>query len=285
MLLHVDGLGIHLAGKPVVRDLGFQLDAGELLVVLGPNGAGKSTLLKGLAGEHKIADGQVSFAGCTLQHWSKREIAKRRAVMPQRVEVNFPLTVEEIVRLGRPVEPLSQSMPVVSELMDLLDVAHLRYRLAPGLSGGEQQRVQLARVLAQVWDAQGPVLLLLDECTSALDPAHQQQVFSLLRRLAKQRGFAVLAVAHDLNLAARFADRLLLLHHGQCYISGKPFEVLSETVLAAVYGLSARIIKLEEGYPLVVPRDDGPEAVYASPSLSPSPSNTAPVNPSCRQAS
>ncbi|MBK1850569.1 heme ABC transporter ATP-binding protein [Marinobacter sp. 1-4A] len=281
MLLHVDGLGIHLAGKPIVRDLGFQLDAGELLVVLGPNGAGKSTLLKGLAGEHRIASGQISFAGCTLQHWPKREIAKRRAVMPQRVEVNFPLTVEEIVRLGRPAEPLSQSMPVLLELMDLLDIAHLRYRLAPGLSGGEQQRVQLARVLAQVWDAQGPVLLLLDECTSALDPAHQQQVFSLLRGLAKQRGFAVLAVAHDLNLAARFADRLLLLHHGQCYISGKPFEVLSETVLAAVYGLSARIIKLEEGYPLVVPRDNGPVPAYASLS----PSNTAPVNPSCRQAS
>ena len=281
MLMHVDGLGVHLSGKPIVRDLGFQLDAGELLVVLGPNGAGKSTLLKGLAGEHKIGAGQVMFAGQALKNWSNRDLAKRRAVMPQRVEVSFPLTVEEIVRLGRPPEPLSQSAPVLSELMELLGITHLRHRLAPGLSGGEQQRVQLARVLAQVWDTEGPVLLLLDECTSALDPAHQQQVFSLLRRLARQRGFAVLAVAHDLNLAARFADRLMLLHHGQCYISGEPSEVLTEHVLAEVYGLSARILELEEGYPLVIPRDDAWASTYAKSS----PSGFAPVNPSCRQAS
>ncbi|MDN6319952.1 MAG: heme ABC transporter ATP-binding protein [Marinobacter sp.] len=281
MLLQVDGLGVSLSGKPIVRDLGFQLDAGELLVVLGPNGAGKSTLLKGLAGEHKMGAGQVTFAGRPLKNWSNKKLAQQRAVMPQRVEVNFPLTVEEIVRLGRPAEPLSKSAGILEELMTLLDITHLRHRLAPGLSGGEQQRVQLARVLAQIWDTQEPVLLLLDECTSALDPAHQQQVFSLLRQLAKRRGFAVLAVAHDLNLAARFADRLLLLHQGQCHIAGQPSDVLTESVLAEVYGLSARILELEEGYPLVIPRDDEPVSAYAGPSFS----TVAPVNPSCRQAS
>ncbi|RBW48756.1 heme ABC transporter ATP-binding protein [Marinobacter sp. F3R11] len=281
MLLQVDGLGIHLSGKPVVKGLGFHLDAGELLVVLGPNGAGKSTLLKGLAGEHKIAGGQVMFDGQLMTGWSNRDLAKQRAVMPQRVEVNFPLTVEEIVRLGRPPEPLAQSMPILMELMELLDIAHLQHRLAPGLSGGEQQRVQLARVLAQIWDAEGPVLLLLDECTSALDPAHQQHVFSLLRRLARQRGFAVLAVAHDLNLAARFADRLMLLHQGQVHIEGLPSEVLTEGVLAEVYGLSARILELEEGYPLVIPRDDAHKPGYSWASFS----RLAPEKPSCRQAS
>ncbi|PCM44725.1 heme ABC transporter ATP-binding protein [Marinobacter sp. ANT_B65] len=281
MLLQVDDLGIHLSGKPIVERLGFKLDAGELLVVLGPNGAGKSTLLKGLAGEHKLAAGQVMFAGRPMTNWSNRDLARQRAVMPQRVEVNFPLTVEEVVRLGRPPEPLSLSMPVLAELMELLDIAHLQHRLVPGLSGGEQQRVQLARVLAQIWDAKGPVLLLLDECTSALDPAHQQQVFSLLRRLARQRGFAVLAVAHDLNLAARFADRLMLLHQGQVHIDGLPSEVLTEGVLAKVYGLSARILELEEGYPLVIPRDDSHKPGYSWPSLS----RLAPGNPSCRQAS
>lgn len=280
MLLHVDGLGVHLSGKPVVRDLVFQLDAGELLVVLGPNGAGKSTLLRGLAGEHKVARGQVMFAGRPLASWSSRDLARQRAVMPHRVEVNFPLTVEEVVRLGRPPESISQSMPVLLELMELLDINHLRHRLAPGLSGGEQQRVQLARVLAQIWDAEGPVLLLLDECTSALDPAHQQQVFSLLRRLARQRGFAVLAVAHDLNLAARFADRLMLLHQGQGYMVGRPSEVLTKAVLADVYGLSARILELDEGYPLVIPQDDAHKSAYSQPF-----SRWEPINPSCRQAS
>lgn len=281
MLLRVDGLAIYLSGKLVVHDLDFQLNAGEMLVVLGPNGAGKSTLLKGLAGEHKMRSGQVTFAGQALKSWSNRNLARRRAVMPQNVEVNFPLTVEEVVGLGRPPEPLSTSTPILLELMDLLDITHLRYRRAPSLSGGEQQRVQLARVLAQIWDTKEPVLLLLDECTSALDPAHQQQVFSLLRRLARQRGFAVLAVAHDLNLAARFADRLMLLHQGQCYVAGRPSEVLTEQVLAEVYGLSARILELEEGYPLVLPRDDARAKTYGRFS----PSGFAPTNSSCRQAS
>lgn len=281
MLLQVDNASVWLAGKQIVDGLGFQLDAGELLVMLGPNGAGKSTLLKALAGEHKIHTGHVAFAGEALKDWSGRRLARQRAVMPQKVEVNFPLTVEEILCLGRPSEPLTKSRPIIEELMALLDIAHLQNRLAPGLSGGEQQRVQLARVLAQIWDTREPVLLLLDECTSALDPAHQQQVFSLLRKLAWQRGFAVLAVAHDLNLAARFADRLLLLHKGQCYTSGQPSEVLTESVLAEVYGLSARILNLDEGYPLVIPREGRCVGGYDTLSWS----GAEPQKSSCRQAS
>jgi len=176
--------------------------------------------------------------------------------------------VEEVVRLGRPPESLSKSTVILEELMDLLDIVHLRHRLASRLSGGEQQRVQLARVLAQVWDSTEPVLLLLDECTSALDPAHQQQVFSLLRRLARQRGFAVMAVAHDLNLAARFADRLMLLDQGTCFREGVPGNVLTPGVLAEVYGLSARILQLDEGYPLVIPTDMPSAASYVQPSKS-----------------
>ncbi|WP_144820404.1 heme ABC transporter ATP-binding protein [Marinobacter piscensis] len=281
MLLRVDNASVRLGGRQIVDRLDFQLDAGELLVVLGPNGAGKSTLLKALAGEYKIHAGSVALAGKALKDWTGKCLARQRAVMPQRVEVNFPLTVEEIVRLGRPPEPLSKSQPILEELMALLDITHLQSRLAPGLSGGEQQRVQLARVLAQVWDTRKPVLLLLDECTSALDPAHQQQVFSLLRKLAWQRGFAVLAVAHDLNLAARFADRLLLLHEGQCHSSGEPLDVLTESALAEVYGLSARILNLEEGYPLVVPRDGRCAKDYDTLSWP----GLAPQNSSCRQAS
>lgn len=281
MLLQVDDLNVRLAGKQIVHRLGFQLQEGELLVVLGPNGAGKSTLLKALAGEHKFKAGQVEFAGQPLAGWASKKLARQRAVMPQRVEVNFPLTVEEIVRLGRPPEPLAKSRPILAELMELLDIGHLQTRLAPGLSGGEQQRVQMARVLAQIWDTQEPVLLLLDECTSALDPAHQQQVFSLLRKLARKRNFAVLAVAHDLNLAARFADRLMLLYQGQCFTEGQPSAVLTESVLAEVYGLSARILELEEGYPLVIPREDEVASDYSGASLS----GVAPQKSSCRQAS
>jgi iron complex transport system ATP-binding protein len=274
MLLHVDALTICLSGKPIIRDLGLQLNEGELMVVLGPNGAGKSTLLKSLAGEYKATSGSVQFAGQPLNAWPIRQLARQRAVMPQRVEVNFPLTTEEVVRLGRPPEAKAKGAAIVDELMALLDIDHLRYRLVSRLSGGEQQRVQLARVLAQVWDTQQPVLLLLDECTSALDPAHQQLVFSLLRQLSRQRGFAVLAVAHDLNLAARFADWLMLLDQGECYRAGTPDEVLTAPVLANVYGLTARVLQLDEGYPVVIPIDEVVADGYAQPS-----------KPSCRQAS
>jgi len=274
MLLQVRNLDVALAGQQVLRSLQFGMCEGELLGVLGPNGAGKSTVIKALAGDLRVAGDRVEFSGRPLASWSGRELARQRGVMPQRVDVNFPLTVEEVILLGRPPEPAARSRGIVRELMDLLDIAHLRERLVPRLSGGEQQRVQLARVLAQVWDTAGPVLLLLDECTSALDPAHQQQVFSLLKRLTLERGYGVMAVVHDLNLASRFADRLLLMHQGHCHNTGTPSEVLTEKALQEVYGLSARILMLEEGYPLVIPTDDRRVRSY-----------TEPGNPSCRQAS
>jgi len=274
MLVQVRNLEIELAGQRVLRDVGFGLSEGELLAVLGPNGAGKSTVVRALAGDLKSAAGVMEFAGRPLHSWSSRELARHRGVMPQRVDISFPLTAEDVICLGRPPEPRSRSRDIVRELMTLLDISHLCNRLMPRLSGGEQQRVQLARVLAQVWDSAGPVLLLLDECTSALDPAHQQQVFSLLKQLTRLRGFGVMAVVHDLNLAARFADRLLLLHQGQCHSVGTASQVLTESALQQVYGLRARILMLEEGYPLVIPTGDWQSAGY-----------TEPGNPICRQAS
>lgn len=274
MLLQVRNLDIELAGQQVLRSLGFRLSEGELLVVLGPNGAGKSTVVKALSGDLRVPVDRVEFSGRPLACWSGRELARQRGVMPQRVDVNFPLTVEDVILLGRPPEPRARSRGIVRELMGLLDIAHLRNRLVPRLSGGEQQRVQLARVLAQVWDTAGPVLLLLDECTSALDPAHQQQVFSLLKRLTVEHGYGIIAVVHDLNLASRFADRLLLMHQGLCHSMGTPSEVLTEKALQEVYGLSARILMVEEGYPLVIPTDERRPFHYR-----------APGNPICRQAS
>ncbi len=274
MLLQVRNLDIELAGLQVLRDVGFDLSEGELMAVLGPNGAGKSTVVKALAGDLRLPGDRVVFSGRPLDSWSRRALARQRGVMPQRVDVNFPLTAEDVIRLGRPPEPGERSRAIVRELMQLLDITHLGNRLVPRLSGGEQQRVQLARVLAQIWDSSGPVLLLLDECTSALDPAHQQQVFSLLKRLTRERGYGVIAVVHDLNLAARFADRLLLLHRGQCHSSGAPAQVLTQQALHEVYGLTSRILMLEEGYPLVVPTNEGRVVSYREPG-----------KPSCRQAS
>lgn len=274
-MLVIRRLEVELGGRRVLEDLDFSLAAGELMVVLGPNGAGKSTLLRTLAGELSPCQGDVEFGGQPLARWPRRALARQRAVMPQRVEVSFPLTVNEVIALGRQQEPAARRNQVMAELRSLLDIGHLQHRLVPSLSGGEQQRVQLARVLAQVWDSDEQVLLLLDECTSALDPAHQQQVFGVLRWLACERGFAVLAVAHDLNLAARFAHRLLLLNAGRCHKIGSPDGVLTANSLQTVYGLSARILMLEEGWPLVIPQGDSFWPGFYS----------ASQNASCRQAS
>ncbi|MBL3827078.1 MULTISPECIES: heme ABC transporter ATP-binding protein [unclassified Marinobacter] len=273
MVLSVNKVSVSLERSRIVDGIDCHLKAGELLMLLGPNGAGKSTLLKAISGDLPYG-GSVTLSGRELGQWRPERLARQRAVMPQRVEVNFPLTVEEVVQLGRPKMASGRSDLVVDELMNELDIGHLRHRLVPGLSGGEQQRLQLARVLAQIIDSPGDRLLLLDECTSALDPAHQQMVLDLVRRLAKAEGMAVLAVVHDLNLAAQFADRLLVMKAGRRVHEGSAREVLTPELLDTVYGFTARVVELEEGYPMVVPRRRGPSGAY-----------TAPVNPSCRQAS
>ncbi|MDI9244463.1 heme ABC transporter ATP-binding protein [Marinobacter sp. CHS3-4] len=269
-MLSVRNLNVSLGGTRIVTGIDLELGAGELVMLLGPNGAGKSTFLKALSGETQY-HGSVLLSGCELTRWQPQRLARRRAVMPQRVDVNFPLTVKEVVRLGRPRSAPVNDL-VVLELLRALELEHLVNRMVPGLSGGEQQRLQLARVLAQIVDCPGESLLLLDECTSALDPAHQQLVLELVRHLARKRDMAVLAIVHDLNLAAQFGDRLMLMESGRCVLDGRAEQVLTPANLKLVYGFHARIVHLPEGYPMVIPT--GRVA-----------SQTAPSNPVCRQAS
>lgn len=255
-LLQVDQLNIDFAGCPILTDVHLSLHPGELVALLGPNGAGKSTLVRTLAGELHAPDNSLHFVGKPLNQWSRSAIARHRAVMPQKVDLQFPMTVEEVIALGRPRENPEQRGRVIDALLERLDIVHLKNRLVPTLSGGEQQRAQLARVLAQVWDQPDPRLLLLDECTSALDPAHQQVVFGLLKQMASA-GYGLLVAVHDLNLAAQYADRLVLMKEGRIVAEGAPADVLTTASLKAVYGLSARVTMLPEGYPLVIPMPHG----------------------------
>ncbi|ENO15739.2 heme ABC transporter ATP-binding protein [Marinobacter nanhaiticus D15-8W] len=251
-MLKVDQLNIRLSGRPILADVNLRLHPGELVALLGPNGAGKSTLVRTLAGELHAPANSIHFADQPLGQWRRSTIARHRAVMPQKVDLQFPMTVEEVIALGRPREKPEQRGRVIDALLERLDIEHLKTRLVPTLSGGEQQRVQLARVLAQVWDQPDPRLLLLDECTSALDPAHQQVVFGQLRQLASA-GYGLLVAVHDLNLAAQYADRLVLMKGGRIVADDSPTSVLTPDILKAVYGLSARVTMLPEGYPLVIP--------------------------------
>ncbi|MDV2080325.1 heme ABC transporter ATP-binding protein [Marinobacter xestospongiae] len=252
-VLQIDDVSLSLGGKTILSQASLSLQRGELLALLGPNGAGKSSLLKVASGDLALQNGRVHVAGKRLQVWRRPELARHRAVMPQRVEVNFPFTAREIVALGCCRGSPEERNELIEHLLRRLEVSALADRLISTLSGGEQQRVQLARVLAQLWHSSGPRLLLLDECTSALDPAQQQLVFGLLRELASDQGYAILAVVHDLNLAAAYADRLVVMSRGQTRIDGSPGDVLTPAMLERVYGLRARVEQLPEGYPMVVP--------------------------------
>lgn len=241
-LLQVDGLSFAAGGVMLLDAVSLQLRAGECVLLLGPNGAGKSTLLRLIAGEVPPAAGEVRVLGRALTQWHGRELARRRGVLPQHCTVHFPITAAEVVELGMARRLRAPARARLrQELLDWLGLAPLGPRLYPTLSGGEQQRVQLARVLAQVWTTPGPRLLLLDECTSALDPAQQHAVMAMLRRFCHEAGFGVIATTHDLGLAATYADRVMLMRGGRVLADGAPRQTLTPAMLAAVYALRARV--------------------------------------------
>jgi iron complex transport system ATP-binding protein len=256
-------VSVRLGAATLVHQVELPVPAGALCGVLGPNGAGKSTLLKVLAGELRPSAGEVSLNGTRLRHWSHGELARQRAVLPQIRALGFGFTVEELAALGLSPHPSltrdrSQAGAIVDAALGAADIAHLRGRLVPTLSGGEAQRAHLARVLAQIWrpTPRGPRYLLLDEPTSALDPAHQHGLLATVRRLARELDLGVLVVLHDLNLAALYTDRIALLRAGERVAFGPPPAVLTRELIREVYGLAVDVIPhpAHPRVPLVVGR-------------------------------
>ena len=236
-LVEAAGLYLSRGGRALLSDAGFSLESGELHALLGANGAGKSTLLRILAGEWSPASGSVHLKGQPLQKLAPLIQARCRAVLPQHDQLCFGFSVREVVALGRLAarqRSRSHEANLIAEVMAATGIATLATRSYPTLSGGEQRRVQLARVLAQVWDAEQPVLLL-DEPTHSLDPAHQHHVMELLRTLT-MRGFGIAVSLHELNLAAAYADRVSLLRAGRILTTGPVASVLNPANLAATYG-------------------------------------------------
>ncbi len=225
----------------VLEALNLALSPGRLLALVGPNGAGKSTLLALLAGVLRPDAGQVRLDGRCLRDWPPRALARRRAMLSQKVHLPFDFSVREVVMLGRsPHGGATGNHHDRRRVDDALRTAQawdLRERSWLELSGGEQQRVQLARVLAQVSDrGEASAWLLLDEPEAGLDMAHQHHILAQARELA-HGGMGVVAVVHDLNLALRHADEVALLSGGRLLRRGTPAEVLEADVLSNVYGL------------------------------------------------
>lgn len=248
-----------VAGRALVDRADCRFAAGTLNVIAGPNGAGKSTLLQLLAGEIGPTEGRIELDGTDISDLSAHALAQRRAVLPQASTVAFPFTAIEIVAMGRTPTvdtPLAgEDMRVIRNALALADATGLADRIYTTLSGGEQQRIQLARVLAQVWDAPADQtrVALLDEPTSSLDLAHQVLVMDVARTLA-DAGFVVVAVLHDLNLAAAYSDRLILMKEGGVVADGAPAAVVTREVIGAVFECDVALLRRPHSEaPLMVP--------------------------------
>ncbi|QLH62641.1 heme ABC transporter ATP-binding protein [Serratia symbiotica] len=220
----------------LINDVSLSIASGEMLAIIGPNGAGKSTLLRLLTGYLTPSCGKCWLLDRPLEQWLPQQLAKVRAVMRQYSDLAFPFTVEEVISMGRSPHGQRDRQQAIEQVMAQTDCLELAQRDYRQLSGGEQQRVQLARVLAQLWQPQpSPSWLFLDEPTSALDLYHQQHTLRLLRALTRQQPLGVCCVLHDLNLAALYADRILLLHQGRLVAAGTPQEVLCTGILTRWY--------------------------------------------------
>ena len=244
MSLGCRGLRAGYGGHDVLHGIDFDLRAGDVLGVVGPNGSGKSTLLRALTGLLPLRGGTVTINGTPLDRLGARERARLCAVQPQVEAPLFDYTVGQFVLLGRhphrsAFTPASaQDLDAVDRALAETDLAMLRGRSIRSLSTGEWQRALLARALAQ----EAP-FLLLDEPAAHLDPGHRHAVHVLLRKLAREQNRAVLCISHDLNLAAEFCDRLLLLCDGAIRALGAPSEVMNEEILQEVFGCpSMRVI-------------------------------------------
>ncbi len=251
-LLQVDSLSYSAGGRALLQHICLSLGAGEVLAVVGRNGAGKSTLLKTISGE--LRAGGVQMFGEPLERLPRRELARRRGVLAQQTQVSFGYEVLEVVALGRLPHGDSPAQRDAAARLALARVGleGFEQRDILTLSGGEQQRVQLARVLAQLSGTGGHRVLLLDEPTAALDLAHQHAALCLARELAAE-GTGVLAVLHDLNLAAQYADRILMLAGGGVAACGPPSEVLRPDLIAQVFGYPVLVMPHPRlGCPLVV---------------------------------
>ena len=254
MSLQARDLAVRYGGLPLALDgVSCGVEHGRLLAVVGPNGSGKSTLVRAVSGLVRLERGEVRVEDKPLSRWTRPLLARVLAVVSQGEEVVFPLRVDETVMLGRYARlgPLAAPGPAdraaVADALARCDVAGLAGRTIDSLSGGEWQRVRLARALAQE-----PQVLVLDEPTTALDVRHEMELFELIRRLV-DGGLAVMVITHHLNLAARFTDRMILLSAGKVAAEGSPPEVLRREIVREVFGWPVAVTTWCDGSPQVVP--------------------------------
>jgi iron complex transport system ATP-binding protein len=259
-MLDARNITVALRERRLLDDVSLTIEAGETVAILGENGAGKTTLLRALAGDRQPPglrqSGDVMLAGRPIREWSLAERARLRAVLPQRPELAFAFNAREVAGFGRYAHHGGWRSPedhgIADAALRLTDAFHLADREVTTLSGGEQARVHLASVFAQLWEieSESPRFLLLDEPTASLDLAHQHQLLESARGFARTRGIGVVAILHDLNLAAMYADRVVVLLRGAVIAQGTPREVLQPATIRDGFAVAAKVLP----HPLI---DDG----------------------------
>jgi iron complex transport system ATP-binding protein len=252
MNLEINNLSFGYASAPVLKDITFKVNLGEVVSIVGPNGSGKSTLLKCINRILKPKQNTVLIDGQCTSKINLREMSKLLSYVPQSSSSSFPFTVFDVVLMGRRPyvnwKLTEKDHQIAAEMLDFLGIGSMAMRNFNELSGGEQQKVVIARALAQQ-----PQILLFDEPTSYLDIKHQLDILHILKSLSQLSARAVVVSIHDLNLACRFSDRMIMLKKGKIYAVGSPEEVLTETNIEAVYDVKVAVTKSVLGIPQITP--------------------------------
>ena len=248
-MLEARDLTVRRGGKTILEHVSLGMYPGEFLAVIGPNGAGKSTLMSALAGTLSPDAGEVCLDDMSLAAHDATALARRRAVLPQQSDLTFGFNVMDVVLMGRSphfgMTDAEEDVAIAQKALAAAGIDHLHDRQYTTLSGGERQRVQLARVLAQIWAPQTggrTRYLLLDEPTNNLDLTHQHHILARAKAM-NEEGTSVLAILHEPNLAAFYADRVAILDRGRLIAEGKPHDVLTEEGLSALYGIDLRVVE------------------------------------------
>jgi iron complex transport system ATP-binding protein len=246
-MLRTENISYSIGKKKILDDISAVFQPGEFNMILGPNGSGKSTLLKIFSGEINGYEGSVFYNNNNISDLRKEELAKFRAVMSQQPELGFPLMVDEVVMMGRyphfTFNPGKKDETICNEVIEQMNLTSFMDRNYLTLSGGEKQRVQYARVLAQIWDrpASGLRYLFLDEPLTSLDINYQQEFLRIASEFKKEDTVLV-AVMHDINLATQYGDRLFFMKEGKLLAHGRPSEILSESLLEKLFNIKTSII-------------------------------------------
>ncbi|MAA80418.1 MAG: heme ABC transporter ATP-binding protein [Deltaproteobacteria bacterium] len=243
-MLCAKNISYEIGTKKILHNIHLDVVPGEVVAICGPNGAGKSSLLKVISGELKPSAGTVHVRDIELLQWDIKKLATIRAVLHQESFLSFPFLVEEVVHLGRyPYPKSTKNDVIVEECLEKVGMQSYKKRTYTSLSGGEKQRVHLARVLAQLEEESViPKLLMLDEPTSALDLSHQEGTLHIASQYAKNNNYAVIVVLHDLNLAAAWSDRIIFLKEGMLHTQGAPSQVLTPEIISQIYNIKTRVL-------------------------------------------